>query len=76
MTTQYIHVRVQTKAKKERVEYKNKKYFIEVTEKPERGTANKRVKELVAKELHCTPACLRLIKGITTPSKIFLVINS
>jgi uncharacterized protein YggU (UPF0235/DUF167 family) len=72
----YIHVRVTTGSKKESVEKSKNKYFISVKEKAKRGEANKKVKELLAKQLNCTPKQLRLIKGATTPSKTYLSVNN
>lgn len=73
--TAYIQVRVTTKARAESIEYKNKKYFVTVKEKAERGLANARVKQLLAQELQCNPQSLRLVKGGTTPSKTYLLSN-
>jgi len=71
----YIHVRVKTKAKTEKVYTQNQKFFIDVKEKAERGAANKRVKELLASLIGCNIKQLRLIKGATTPSKTFIKTN-
>jgi uncharacterized protein YggU (UPF0235/DUF167 family) len=71
----YIQVRVTTKARTESIECRNKKYFVTVKEKAERGVANARVKQLLAHELQCNPQNLRLVKGGTTPSKTYLLSN-
>ncbi len=68
----YIKVRVKAGARKERVVAKaDDTYIIEVREKPERGEANKRVRELLAEALHAQEAHVRLVKGSTSPSKIY-----
>ncbi len=75
MTEKYIHVRAKTKAKKEEVKIKNGKYFISVKEKAERGKANAKILQLLAKELQCTTKDLKMIKGGTHTSKTYLLVN-
>lgn len=72
----YIHVRVTTKGRSESVTKKNDTYHITVKEKPERGVANKRVRELLAQTLHSNPKEFRLVKGGTSPSKTYLFTNN
>lgn len=75
----YIHVRVKTNTRKETIEKKdaqpNSTYIISVKEKAEKGQANRRIKELLAQTIGCNLKNLRLIKGATTPSKTYLLIN-
>lgn len=72
----YIHVRVATNARKENIQKNKNMYHITVREKAQQGQANARVKDLLSEALHCSPKQLRLIKGATTPSKTFLLINT
>lgn len=71
----FIRVRVSAGAKKEKVEKTEKGIKISVKEKAQRGEANTRVKELLARTLQVSLARLRLIKGHTSPSKIFEIIG-
>jgi len=71
----YIHVRVVTDSKKEVVKEKNSTFYITVKEKPQRGLANKRVRELLAQNLGCTIQDLRLIKGSQSPSKTYQLLK-
>lgn len=71
----YIHVRVTTNAKKESIQGNKNMYRIVVKEKAQQGHANTRVKELLSETLGCSAKQLRLIKGATTPSKTYLLIN-
>ncbi len=73
--TKYIHVKVKTQAKKDSVIEKNGTYRIEVKEKARQGKANERVKDLLAETLLIERKRLRLIKGGSTPSKLFLIIK-
>ena len=71
----YIHVKVATKAKQEQItKTKDGHYQISVKVKPERGEANRRVRELLAAELELPEKRLRLIKGANNPSKLFQVL--
>ncbi|HSE35157.1 MAG TPA: DUF167 domain-containing protein [Candidatus Paceibacterota bacterium] len=68
----YIHVRVKTGEKRERVLAIDERHFaIAVKEPAEQNLANARVKALVAKELRVPEAAVRMIKGHRSPSKIF-----
>ena len=71
----YIHVRVSTKGRSESIEKKKYTYYITVKEKPERGAANKRVREILAQTFHGNPKEFRLVKGGTSPSKTYLFTN-
>ncbi len=73
---QYIHVRAKTKAKRETIEMKKEKFFISVKEKAERGEANKKIKLLLARKMHCNLKRLRLVKGATSTSKTYLLVNT
>ena len=72
----YIRVRVKTKAKHETIKKKKGVYYIEVKEKAERGEANKKIPEILAKEINCNPKRLRLVKGAKTTSKTYLLANT
>lgn len=71
----YIRVRAKTKAREETIVKKNDTYYVTVKEKPERGVANVRIRNILAETLNCDPKQLHLVKGGTTPSKTFLLIN-
>ena len=69
-----ISVLVTTGAKKETVEVVSPtRLKILVKQKAERNMANKRVLELVAAHFKIPKTRARLIKGHTTPAKIFEV---
>lgn len=71
----HVKVRVKAGAKKERIlEQDTDTYIIDVREKPERGEANKRVRELLGEALGVPPGRLRLTKGARSPSKIYSLI--
>lgn len=44
-------------------------YQVRTMAAPERGRANRRVLELLAGELGCTPDCLRIVTGSPRPLK-------
>ena len=69
----YVRVRVITQAKKEHVEKRKDVYHVSVKEKPLKGNANMKIRQLIAKEIGCKEKQLRLIKGHTTPSKTYLL---
>lgn len=50
-------------------------YTVEVREKAERGEANDRVRTLLAETLCVRTTDLRLTKGATSPSKLYLLTN-
>jgi uncharacterized protein YggU (UPF0235/DUF167 family) len=72
----YIRVRVTTGAKKQTVLKQKDVYHISVKEKPERGSANEKVRSVLARELGEHVQNLSLIKGHTTPSKTYLLHNN
>ncbi len=72
----YIRVRAKTKTKHETIEEKKGVYYIHVKEKAERGEANKKIREMLAKEINCNPKRLRLVKGAKTTSKTYLLANT
>jgi uncharacterized protein YggU (UPF0235/DUF167 family) len=77
-TTQ-THLRVTVKAgtRKERITQVGEwVYTIEVREKAERGQANARVRALLAEVLRVELKQLRLVRGATSPKKVFLLTNS
>jgi uncharacterized protein YggU (UPF0235/DUF167 family) len=74
-TQTYIRVRAKAGARKERVTMQKEVYTIEVREKAEHGLANARIKEVLAQVLHVEVTQLVLIKGVTSPSKVFLLTN-
>lgn len=68
----YIKVRVSPKAKKEMLEKKSSDHFLVAVREPaERGLANARVREMLARECGVPIAKIRLVSGHTSPSKIF-----
>jgi len=71
----YVKVRVRAGCRRESVEQVNDHWTIAVRERPERGEANARVKTLLARHLKVPERALRLIKGATTPSKLYLLTN-
>ena len=74
--TQYVRAKVKAGTRKERIEQVSERvYTIDVREKAERGMANARVRELLAEALCVRAEDLRLVKGSTSPSKIFLLSN-
>ena len=72
----YLHVRAKAGAKKEMVEQRGStSWTIHVRDKPERGAANERIKEILAEYTGVRREELRLVKGATSPSKLFVVIT-
>jgi len=70
--TMYIKVKVHVGEKQNRLERKGPDAFeIWVKAPAERGLANAAVREILAHELSIDSKKLILIKGATTPSKIF-----
>ncbi len=72
----YIRVRAKTKTKHETIEKKKGVYYVQVKEKAERGEANKKIQEMLAREISCNPKMLRLVKGAKTTSKTYLLANT
>jgi uncharacterized protein YggU (UPF0235/DUF167 family) len=72
----YLQVRARAGAKKETVEQvSTTKWIVSVREKPEQGAANERIRELLAACLRVPVSSVRLVKGGTSPSKLFTIIN-
>ena len=70
---QYVKVKVHAGEKKNRVEQKSPDSFeIWVKAPAEQGRANEAVRMLLAQTLGVEENQLSLIKGATSPSKIFL----
>jgi len=70
----YIKVRVRTGARAESVRIvADDRLDISVRERAERGEANTRVVELVARHFRLPAASVRITKGHHRPSKILLV---
>lgn len=68
----YIKVRVHSDEKKDIIVQKNADTFeVWVKAKAERGQANKAVTLLLAQSLNIEAKRLKLIKGATSPAKIF-----
>ncbi len=71
---QYIKVRVHAGEKKNRVEQKTPdSYEIWVKAPAQEGRANESVKALLAQQLGIELSRLSLVKGTTSPAKIFLI---
>lgn len=66
-----IEARVITRAKKEGIErISENNYRIKVSIPPEKGKANKRVLELISKELGIKKQDIRIVSGGTSSRKI------
>lgn len=73
-TSMYIKVKVTPKTRREVVEWKGKDSLkISVKEPAERGLANARAREIVAREFGVVSGKVRLVSGQRTSSKLFLV---
>ena len=71
---QYVKVRVHAGEKKNRVEQKTPdSYEIWVKAPAQEGRANEAVKTLLAQQLGIELNRLSLVKGATSPAKIFLI---
>lgn len=68
----HIKVTVTPDAAKDRVVFKNGRYHIATKEPAEQGRANEGARILLAEYLDIPPQKLYLVKGATTPTKIFL----
>lgn len=69
-----MHVRVVTGARKELVtKESDTEFYIEVREKAERNQANKRIREIVSRELAVPLAQVHLLTGHHSSSKIYVV---
>lgn len=68
---QRIEIKVITKARKEAVEkIGDDSYRVKVSAPPEKGKANKRVIELIAKELMIRKGAVRIVSGAASNKKI------
>ena len=71
---QYVHVKVQAGAKKEKFTQKSKDHFVaQVTEKAERNMANTRIIELVADNFKISKSKVRIVNGHHHPSKLLVI---
>jgi len=68
----YVRVRVTPGVRTESVRERSGVYHIAVREKAEGGLANARVRDVLARALGLEAARVRLVKGATSPSKLFL----
>ncbi len=67
-----IKVKVKPNAKKNEVKKVEERFYeIRVTVVPEKGKANKKVIELLSKELKVPKSKIKLVKGETSREKIF-----
>ena len=73
----FLKVKVFPNSKKEEIIKKSEDEFeIKVKEKAEKGKANKRVKEVLAKYLNISEEKLILISGAKQRNKIFKIISN
>ncbi len=71
-----IKVKVKPNAKKNEVKKIEEDFYeIRVTVVPEKGKANKKVIELLSKELKVPKSRIKLIRGETSKEKIFEIEN-
>ncbi len=71
-----IKVKVKPNAKKNEVKKIEEDFYeIRVTVIPEKGKANKKVIELLSKELKIPKSRIKLIRGETSKEKIFEIEN-
>jgi len=71
----FLKVKVFPNSKKEEIIKKSEDEFeIKVKEKAERGEANKRVKEVLARYLNISEEKLILIRGAKQRNKIFKIV--
>lgn len=68
----YVRVRVTPGVRTESVSERSGVYHIAVREKAEGGLANARVRDVLARALGLERAQVRLVKGATSPAKLFL----
>jgi len=72
----FLKVKVFPNSKKEEIIKKSEDEFeIKIKEKAERGEANKRVKEVLARYLNVSEEKLILIRGAKQRNKIFKIIK-
>ena len=73
----FLKVKVFPNSKKEEIIKKSEDEFeIKVKEKAEKGKANKRVKEVLAKYLNISEEKLVLVRGAKQRNKIFKIISN
>ena len=73
---QYIHIKVNTRMKKESLIQKSEDHFeISVKEKAERNMANTRVLGLVAMHFKVPINKVRIVNGHRSPSKLLVIEN-
>lgn len=71
----FLKVKVFPNSKKEEIIQKSEDEFqIKIKEKAERGEANKRVKEVLARYLNVSEEKLILIRGAKQKNKIFKIV--
>ncbi len=71
-----IKVKVFPRTKKEKIVKKEKDSFeVFVREKPEKGLANQRVKEILASYFNLSENRIKLIKGGKSKNKIFEIMK-
>lgn len=69
----YVRVRVRAGSKRESLERKGMTLVLSVREKAEHNGANRRARELVAREFKVTPEAVRIVAGHRAPSKTFII---
>ncbi len=75
--TRYIRVRATAGARREHAEQVGADLWrISVREKASGGAANARIRVVLGKLLDLDPRQLRLVKGATSTSKTYLLVNS
>jgi len=71
-----IKVKVKPNAKKDEIKKIQDGYYeVSVTAVPEKGKANKRVIELLAKHFKTAKSRIKLIRGETSREKIFEIVS-
>ncbi len=72
MTELYLHLKVKTAQKSEKIIKKDETHWqVSIKEPAEQNLANQRLLELIRQ--NCPSFSVQLIKGQKTPSKIFLL---
>ncbi len=76
-TPAYLQVRAKTESRKESaIETSINRWSVSVREKAAHGAANARIRIVLAHALGVHPQTLRLIKGASSPSKLYLLNNN
>lgn len=65
-----INIKVYPNAKKERIVKEHDRIKVYVNSAPEKGKANKRVCELLAKEFGVKKSAILVVKGLTSQEKV------